>query len=54
MPYDLLEFLDATKNDEVIYANLKFILSIKTSRNVRILSLKQKIKNLEEHLRVIK
>ena len=54
MPYDLLELLDATRNDEVIYANLKFILSIKTSRNVRILSLKQKIKNLEEHLRIIK
>ena len=52
MPYDLLELLDVTRNDEVIYASLKFILSLKKSRNVRILSLKQKMKSLENHLKI--
>ena len=52
MPYDLLELLDVTRTDEVIYASLKFILSLKKSRNVRILSLKQKMKSLENHLKI--
>jgi hypothetical protein len=52
MPYDLLELLDVTRNDEVIYASLKFILSLKKSRNVRILSLKQKMKSLENNLKI--
>jgi hypothetical protein len=52
MPYDLLELLDVTRNDEVIYASLKFILSLKKSRNVRILSLKQKMKSLENNMKI--
>ena len=50
LPYDLLEFFEETKNDEVIYAHLKSLFSVHGARKTRILLMKKEMREIKDHL----
>ena len=50
LPYDLLEFFEETKNDEVIYAHLKSLFSIHGARKARIILMQKKMREIKDHL----
>ena len=50
LPYDLLEFFEETKNDEVIYAHLKSLFSIHGARKTRIILMQKEMREIKDHL----
>ena len=50
LPYDLLEFFEETKNDEVIYAHLKSLFSVHGARKTRIILMQKEMRKIKDHL----
>ncbi|MEL1235433.1 MAG: hypothetical protein VXA61_02055 [Candidatus Neomarinimicrobiota bacterium] len=50
LPYDLLEFFEETKNDEVIYAHLKSLFSVHGARKTRIIIMQKEMRKIKDHL----
>ncbi|MEL1223694.1 MAG: hypothetical protein VW522_05555 [Candidatus Neomarinimicrobiota bacterium] len=50
LPYDLLEFFEETKNDEVIYAHLKSLFSVHGARKTRIILMQKEMRAIKDHL----
>ena len=53
LPYDLLEFFEETKNDEVIYAHLKSLFSVHGARKTRIILMQKEMRKIKDHLAII-
>ena len=53
LPYDLLEFFQETKNDEVIYAHLKSLFSVHGARKTRIILMQKEMRKIKDHLAII-
>ena len=53
LPYDLLEFFEKTKNDEVIYAHLKSLFSVHGARKTRIILMQKEMRKIKDHLAII-
>ena len=53
-PFDLFELFENTKRDKVIYAHLKSIFSIHGVRKTRIISMREEMLSIKNHLEKIK
>ncbi|MEL1226721.1 MAG: hypothetical protein VW963_08250 [Candidatus Neomarinimicrobiota bacterium] len=53
LPYDLLEFFEETKNDEVIYAHLKSLFSVHGARKTRIILMQKEMRKIKDHLAIL-
>jgi len=54
LPFDLFEFFENTKRDNVIYAHLKSIFSIHGVRKNRIIAMRKEMLSIKNHLEKIK
>ena len=53
LPYDLFEFFEETKNDEVIYAHLKSLFAVHGARKTRIILMQKEMRKIKDHLAFI-
>ena len=54
LPYDLFEFFKLTKNDNIIFAHLKSIESLHTTRKIRVSFIRDTLNEIKDNLLEIK
>ena len=54
LPYDLFEFFKLTKNDNIIFAHLKSIESLHTTRKIRVSFIRDTLNEIKDNLLELK